>query len=296
MNSRGNADPQAVCGLCGQRGGRTWLRRGEWVYRECTACSAVGMTSMPGADWTDAFYDEGYFRGGGRVGYIDYTADEAQHRFNARTRLQLARRHGAGAAPRWLDVGCAVGYTLDEARQAGSEVLGVEPSPWAAGLARDRLGLPVVRSLREAVDRAGAGFDVVSFFQVLEHMPDPVDALTQAHVCLRPGGLLVIETWDRGSAAARLFGRRWQQIAPPSVLWLFDRPSLKHLLERCGFGGIVIERTSKRISVGWAAGLLADKSPAWLGGGLRKLASSRLSSVNIDYRLGDLVTVVGVAP
>lgn len=284
-----------ACGVCGRSGRRPWLRLRDWSYMECPGCSAVGVESMPAAGWADSFYDVGYFRGGGRVGYLDYTADEAQHRVNARGRVRLARRFGASAASRWLDVGCAVGYTLDEARKSRCKVLGVELSAWAASMARDKLGLPVTHAMREAIASRGEGFDVVSFFQVLEHMPDPVAALTDARACLRTDGLLVVETWDRGSAVARLFGRRWQQIAPPSVLWLFDRPSLNHLLERSGFRMLAIERTSKKISVGWAAGLMADKAPAWLGGGLRKIASSPLGRISINYRLGDLVTVVGAA-
>jgi SAM-dependent methyltransferase len=284
-----------ACGVCASPGRRPWLRHREWSYMECTGCSAVGMSSMPAAGWAASFYDVGYFRGGGRVGYLDYIADEAQHRLNARDRVRLARRFGADVSSRWLDVGCAVGYTLDEARKSGCEVLGVELSEWAATLAHDKLGLPVKRSMREALDSRGPGFDVVSFFQVLEHMPDPVAALKDARACLRNDGLLVVETWDRGSAVARLFGRRWQQIAPPSVLWLFDRASLGELLERSGFRMLTIERTSKKISVGWAAGLLADKAPAWLAGGFRKIATTPLGRMSINYRLGDLVTVVGVA-
>lgn len=280
------------CGICGSPDRRAWRRQRDWVYMECMSCSAAAMDPFPSPEWSESFYDVGYFRGGGRDGYLDYTADEPQHRINARNRIRRARRFGATAALPWLDVGCAVGYTLDEARQAGFDTHGVELSEWAGNMARDRFGLRVERSLREVATSRCSEFGVVSFFQVLEHLPDPVGALKEARSCLQPGGLIIVETWDRGSTVARAFGNHWQQIAPPSVLWIFDRPSLHDVLKRCALKVVSIERTSKAISLGWATGLLADKAPAWARAGLRRLAASPLGRVDINYRLGDLITVV----
>ena len=284
-----------VCGVCRASDRRDWVQKGPWTYRVCTRCSAVGLSPPPEPGWADSFYDQGYFRGGGRAGYLDYTADEAQHRANARHRIRWARRYGAAPGWAWLDAGCAVGYTLDEARREGFEVTGVELSEWAAGIAREQFNLCVNRTIREALACRGSRFGVVSFFQVLEHLPDPMAALADARSSLQPGGLLVVETWDRGSAAARLFGRHWQQIAPPSVLWLFDRRSLEYMIKSAGLSLLAIERSSKQISLGWAAGLMADKAPPGLRGGLRKLASSPAGRWRVDYRLGDLVTLVAAA-
>lgn len=284
-----------VCGVCGASGRRDWVQKGRWTYRACSRCSAVGLSPLPEPGWADSFYDIGYFRGGGRDGYLDYTADEAQHRANGRRRIRWAQRYGAVAGSAWLDAGCAVGYTLDEARKEGYEVAGVELSEWAAGIAREQLKLCVKRSIPEALACRGSRFGVVSFFQVLEHLPDPMAALAEARASLQPGGLLVVETWDRGSAAARLFGRHWQQIAPPSVLWFFDRPSLKHMVESAGFSLLAIERSSKQITLGWAAGLMADKVPSALRGGLRMMASSPIGRWRVNYGLGDLVTLVAAA-
>jgi SAM-dependent methyltransferase len=194
-----------------------------------------------------------------------------------------------------VDLGCAVGFTLDESRRAGFTVLGVEMSPWARNVARESLGLPVCPTLAEANREISGKAAVLSMFQVLEHLPDPVAALKEAHACLRPGGMLLIETWDRGSLVARLFGRHWQQITPPSVLWLLDRQSLTHSLESTGFRVSALLRTSKSVSVGWGLGLLAEKMPTIFAPLFRLLDRSAISRLGVRYRMGDLVTVVAVA-
>ena len=211
-------------------GSTPWLSKGEWQYRRCASCSAVWLDPLPADGWAEDFYDHAYFEGGGRGGYQDYLADEAQHKANARARIAMATRFGAAPPGLWIDVGCAAGYTLIEARDAGFKVSGIDLSPWARAAARERFGLEVLASLAQAQHLHGDRADVVSMFQVLEHLPDPILALSQARRCLRTGGLLVIETWDRASLVARLFGRHWQQITPPSVAWLFDRKSLASAL------------------------------------------------------------------
>lgn len=289
------ADAMSIaCPLCGIASTTTWLRRGDWQYRHCSACSAVWLDPLPTDAWAKQFYDRGYFEGGGRGGYRDYLADEVQHQANARARVALVRRHGAAPPGLWIDVGCAAGYTLVEARDAGFQVSGVDLSPWAE-LAHTRFGLELFAMLAQAQQVHANRAAVVSFFQVLEHMPDPLLALRQARGCLRVGGLLVIETWDRSSLAARLFGRHWQQITPPSVAWLFDRKSITAALTRAGFETRAIRATAKVVSIGWACGLLADKLPGFLAPMLSRIASSRLGRVEMNYRLGDLVTVIAVA-
>lgn len=283
-----------LCAICDAARSAPWLQCGEWRYLLCPTCSAVRLDPLPTGGWAEAFYDHGYFAGGGRGGYRDYLADEAQHRKNARARVALALRFGAKAPATWIDVGCAVGFTLAEAQKAGFAAWGVELSPWAGAVARERFGLTVFPTLAKARDEMLGKADVISMFQVLEHIPDPVAALTEARACLRPGGLLIIETWDRRSVIARLFGRRWQQITPPSVLWLLDRKCLGYLLERTGFGTRAILRTSKQVSVSWVLGLLAEKSPWIFGSTLRRFGRSPLGNLGVTYRLGDLITVVAV--
>lgn len=280
-----------ACVICGGEDRSPLWSKDGWSYARCGGCGTVSLDPQPAADESRALYGEGYFQEGASGGYLDYAGDEAIHRHNARARCRLLASPEGG---RLLDVGCAVGFFLDEARRCGWRVEGVEVSPWAAAEARRRTGAPIHDSLA-AAGSAAEPFDAVTFFQVLEHMPRPADALGQARACLRPGGLVAIETWDRDSLVARLFGSHWQQVTPPSVIHLFSRRDVGALLERTGFEVRSAARTSKRVSIGFVAGLLAGKYPRAGGWLLRRIEAAGYGRRAVSYRWGDLITVTGVA-
>jgi len=282
-----------------RRGGRA-----AWDYVACAGCGLKRLHPLPDPAALGAVFDDGYFRGGGaRGGYEDYDADAEGHRANARHRLAALAAStastastGSGAIPapgRLVDVGCASGYTLEEARRLGYESIGVEVSPAAANAARDK-GFrvePDLASLLLGAAEPVDGVDVVSFFQVLEHLPDPVAALRAAAALVRPGGSVLIETWDGGSLLARASRSRWQQLSPPSVLWVFEEHTLRRML---ALAGLRLERwgpTSKLVSVGLVAGQLGPRLPRPLRGATAA-AAARFGGVRLRYGLGDLVSAV----
>ena len=71
-------------------------------------------------------------------------------------------------------------------------------------------------------------YDAVSMIQVLPHFIDPKRAMAVVTKVLKPGGLLLIETWNRDSWTARLFGKNWHEYSPPSVLHWFDPRGVAH--------------------------------------------------------------------
>lgn len=91
---------------------------------------------------------------------------------------------------RLLDVGAHIGFFLRTAKRRGWEVVGVEQSPELAQLARDEMGLDVRTGYfhEHAFD---GEFDAVTFLDVLEHVPDPVETLALARRAARPGGLVL---------------------------------------------------------------------------------------------------------
>jgi SAM-dependent methyltransferase len=91
---------------------------------------------------------------------------------------------------RLLDVGCAHGFFLVEARHRGYEVAGVEFNPDMAAFAHQSLGFQVVQGLWSEVEPPPGPFDVITFNDTLEYLPDPVGALRKAAQLLSPGGLV----------------------------------------------------------------------------------------------------------
>ncbi len=273
------------CVACGGGLGADRVAKGTHEYAKCAGCGSASLVTGSPA----SVYNKGYFAGAKAGGYYDYQADETLHRATGAKRLAAVAAH-APATLRVADVGCALGYTLDEAVSRGwTEAVGVEVSDHAVAVAGGR-GHRVLPDLDELETSA---FDGVIFGQVLEHMPDPNAALAATSRVLKSGGVVFIETWDIESSTARRFGNRWQQISPPSVVHLFSSRGIRIMLERSGYEIIEITPWSKKVSVGGYLGVIAGKLPSWLGAPLMTIANvTRLSRIAITYRFDDLIAVV----
>jgi len=99
-----------------------------------------------------------------------------------------------------LDIGCGTGNFLAAARDAGYGVTGIELDRNAARFAKERLGLPRIFPLMIADFselHAEEQFDVVTFFEVLEHQAAPVEFLQKVRACVRPGGAVALSVPNR---------------------------------------------------------------------------------------------------
>lgn len=133
-----------------------------------------------------------------------------------------------------LDVGCGNGDFLGVASEAGWDVKGVEPDPKALETVRTS-GFQVVQgSLEEIVD-SGELFDAVTISHVIEHVHDPIDFVRLAYKCLKPGGILYVDTPNIQSSGAKRFVRNWRGIETPRHLLIFSRPGLETVLKKNGF-------------------------------------------------------------
>ena len=116
--------------------------------------------------------------------------------------------------PRLLDIGCGSGHFLNLARQRGFEVYGIEPAPASADYAENRHGLSVIRDDILHADLPPASFDVITAWDVIEHVSDPQAVLRQCVAWLRPGGIM----------ALRFPSARWQKIKAVILHRLLSSP------------------------------------------------------------------------
>jgi len=107
-----------------------------------------------------------------------------------------------------LDVGCSNGAFVWIAQQMGIDAQGVEPGEIPARQAQAR-GLVVHKGYLEELDLPEASFDVVTLFEVIEHIKDPMILINACHRILRPGGVLVIGTGNTDSWTRRIMRQRW---------------------------------------------------------------------------------------
>jgi len=217
---------RVTCLVCGHEGFDPHLD----LLLKCRACGFVTARLAGGID-ARRLYQGGYFTG---QEYLDYRADEALFRRTFRKRLdRLLHRRSGG---RLLEIGSAYGFFLDLAK-AHFEVVGFEVNEEAARWGRESFGVDVRTDdfLRATVADVGGPVDVTVMWDVLEHLERPDLYVARVAELSRPGALLYLTTGDIGSLPARVRGRRWRLIHPPSHLHYFDRKTLARLLANHGF-------------------------------------------------------------
>jgi SAM-dependent methyltransferase len=148
----------------------------------------------------------------------------------------LRSRHGAG---RVVDIGCATGDFLLEAKARGFEPQGIEPSTWSSTIAKER-GLPVFPGFLEDAARQPQfrnQFEYAVLLGVIEHFEDPSLQVSYISSLLADGGHLVLWTGDRKSITSKVLGRYWWYWQGQHIQYFTER-SLALLLDRHGFRSI----------------------------------------------------------
>ncbi len=148
--------------------------------------------------------------------------------------LQAMEKYtGVGNGRSLLDVGAYIGVFVEVAQKAGWDAWGIEPSEWAANYAQEN-GLPVIHGTQTAPELADKQFDVVTMWDVIEHVPDPSGEMAQAYQLLKPGGWLVLHTMDIDSRMAKVMGSRWPWLMDMHIHY-FSQKTMAEMLQKNGF-------------------------------------------------------------
>lgn len=133
-------------------------------------------------------------------------------------------------AGRLLDVGCATGIFLQGIRSSGNwEPYGVDINEQVTHIAQGH-GLDVRLGTLEQAGFADEFFDVVTMWDVLEHLYDPASSLREIYRILKPDGFVVIRVPNASSWDSQLFGRYWAGLDSPRHLYVFTPLTLDALL------------------------------------------------------------------
>ncbi len=259
-----------TCVACGSSLHKRLFQLQQFLLLQCCDCGLAWLLGEVAA--LHETYSKEYFVGGTPEGYEDYFALQPGLTKTFTKRIRELQRLGLGQDSTLLEVGCGPGLFLNLARDHFKEVQGVEISEFAARYAREQLGLNVMNKPFQPGVIAHKLFDVVVLWDVIEHLPNPYDALCEVRRLLRPRGWCVLTTGDISSLAAGLSGRRWHLLNVPEHLFYFSPRSLRVLLERCGLQVQQISYNSSYFPIQYlverlfktAFGRCDYRSPKWL--------------------------------
>jgi len=272
------------CPLCDAEGRICFAAHG-YPIRSCRACGHRWAELESTEGHVGSVYRDAYFESGG-AGYPDYLAEGRLLREHGRRYARILEAHTTPGS--MLDVGCAAGFILRGFCDSGWSGSGVEPNATMARFGRENLGVDIAASTFEDYED-DRRYDLVTMIQVLPHFVDPRRALAAAARLTKPGGLMLVETWDRTSWTARLMGRHWHEYSPPSVLHWFSRAGVRVLAAAFGLTEIASGRPPKRLVAGHAKSLIRHK---FEGSRMKRLVNLPLALVperlTLPYPLDDV--------
>ena len=250
--------------------------RGTQRIVRCTECGLVYVNPrLRSAAVVEAYQqaqDELYVQGAaGRVQTF------------ARCARQLERwRRPPG---RLLDVGCAAGFFVKAACERGWDACGVEPCAWLAAWGRQHVTPHLHAATLSQARFPDASFDVVTMWDVLEHVPDPLSELRECARVLKPGGLLLVNFPDFSSLSARLTGHHWWFLLS-NHLYYFTRRTMRRYLEQTGFGVRAFRVHWQVLPLGHLAGIFHIYSPGLARLGTRMLNALHMANLPVAYCAG----------
>jgi 2-polyprenyl-3-methyl-5-hydroxy-6-metoxy-1,4-benzoquinol methylase len=164
----------------------------------------------------------------------------------AKSQLGLIKKYKSGTT--LLDIGCGEGFFLFNASKAGYTTKGIEISQDAAEYAGREFGLDVEAKPFAELQFPENYFDVVTLWQVLEHVPYPLIVLKEVHRILKPEGLLATSTPDIEGILAKIFRRKWWNLRRLHINQ-FTAKTLTDMLKRAGFKNVFSTTYKEYISI-----------------------------------------------
>jgi SAM-dependent methyltransferase len=279
-----------ACKVCRDRDFAFFAEKNNCQIYKCLKCGLIFVWPLPNN--FSAIYSSDYFSGAHKgFGYVDYDRDKAAMAdvFNVYLdKIGSFMPHKG----RLLDIGAATGYFLSIAKKRGWKVYGVEISEHAANLAREK-GLNVLTGTLTNANFPAGFFDVVTLWDVIEHLPDPEVDLCIAFKLLKPGGLVVINTPDADSFYAKIMGRRWHALLPPEHLTIFNLGNLSVLLGQAGFKVVAVDKIGKRFTLQYIFKILDNWHQFFIWHWIaKKLQGERLGKIIIPINLRDNFFVI----
>lgn len=243
---------QDLCSLCGDPmpapfiaviDNRTGMLDRLFPYAQCRRCGLVSIQPLPDAEATLTGHQQGY---GDIVAQAEFQPVRTRRRLNALVNPLRYLWHVVDGMPsldrlpirgKVVDVGSGTGEHVAELLRLGFDAVGIEPNPQAVAVATRR-GLPVTRGTSENPGYPPGSFDTIILNQVIEHLVDPVSAITTLRGLLRPGGRMIVLTPNVSGWPRRAFGGEWAHWHPPYHVHLFGTRQLERTLTD---GGLRVE-------------------------------------------------------
>jgi len=260
------------------------MKHGYPVY-ECTAChDRFTEIANPEQHLNEVYSDDYFFEG--KAGYPNYLKEKDLLTRSGKRYANIVSRYIEPGS--MLDIGCAAGFIMKGFEESGWKCSGVEPNYTMGEYGRNTLHLDITTGSLEEYTPVKT-YDLITMIQVIGHFYDLDKALHNINRLLRPGGHVLIESWNMKSLYAKAMGKHWHEYSPPSVVHWFSDQTLAHRMNRFDLKLVASGYPDKRISLKHALSLLNETTPRFpLKQPVFNLSSRILGDMTLRYPLRDL--------
>jgi 2-polyprenyl-3-methyl-5-hydroxy-6-metoxy-1,4-benzoquinol methylase len=218
------------CPLCGSQEKKPEFSKHSVELVGCQNCFIRYGAEIP-ANLDDVYKNPGY---------VAYSKEDSDEHYNyrrerfGRERVGILERYcGDLTEKRLLDVGCGNGYFLSVAMEKCRHCFGTEFSDRLREFSRRKTGLTIYsHGLEELPENS---FDIITLFDVIEHIPEPLPFMHAVDRILAPGGHVLIFTPNFDSFSIRVMRQYSSIVDPTEHVVLFSLPSLHFLASKLGY-------------------------------------------------------------
>lgn len=223
------------CLICRHAESKPVLRKNNADLVQCASCGFVYFKQIPTLEEL-----ENYYKGYGRN---DYLSPITIKRYNEiLDKLEPFRKTG-----KLLDVGCGIGYFLEEAKKRGWQVHGTEYTDKAIEICESK-GIQMKKGVLNVSNYTPEDFDVITSFEVIEHINNPTEEIQKFNNLLRRGGVVYITTPNFNSLQRLQLGEKSTIITYPEHLSYYTPKTLSFLFATLGFKPLDVQTTGISIT------------------------------------------------
>lgn len=256
--------------------------------KRCVSCGFITADMALSEAELTALYSEDYFHGNE---YRNYVSEEASLKDNFRRRITTLKDLIPDLRQRRVfEIGCAYGFFLDEVKNDVAAASGIDISADATRYARETRGVDAITGSYSDYS-APANIGVVAMWDTIEHLPRPDIFIEKAGRDIDPGGYIAVTTGDIASLNARMRGKHWRMIHPPTHMHYFCVDTLSKLLDRHGFDVVHVSHPGNARDLRSIMHFILDLRLGW-GGLYRRIAGWRIFNLSVSMNLFDIMFIV----
>lgn len=298
----GSFEETIVCNICGKDDAEVAFPKGTAQPAQIVKCRGCGlMYSSPRARAADADLHEQW----NAVGALKGVTTDPRHPYRWRdekekgqvrdfraSRATLKRLYPDGG--RMVEVGSGLGYLLRSFKDDGWDVLGIDPWRALPEHTQEIHGIETIPATLEQAALPDNSVDVVILLHVIEHVPDPVETLSEIHRVLKPGGHLVMETPRYDTLMFKLLGKRERSLRCDGHIYFFTFDTLRKAYEKAGFSEVETRAVGRTLSMErlfWNIGTVLG-SEALRNALVRFAGATGLNKLRLSINLRDMQRVI----